>query len=69
MSVLADFAAALGERERTQALLERGMERQWAVLLGIGADPLYAFVANEPRFLAILERQNLPLAMPLTRRP
>lgn len=61
---LVDFAAALGDRERTLALLERGMERQWAVLLGIGADPLYAFVAGEPRFLAILERQKLPLAMP-----
>ncbi len=33
-----------------------------AALLGVGADPLYAIVADEPRFLVILERQNLPPA-------
>lgn len=64
-----DLAAAPGDRERTPDLLAHGIERPSAVLLGIGADRLYAFVAREPRFVALRVCQNLPQAWPPARQP
>lgn len=57
---LSEFAAALEDRERTLAMLERSMEGYEPSLLGIGSDPLYSFVADDPRFTAIVEQQRLP---------
>lgn len=61
---LPDFAAAFGDREATLALLERGQAQHVGGVLGAGVEPQFAFLAHEPRFLAILAAQGLPAAFP-----
>ncbi|MEX2498518.1 MAG: tetratricopeptide repeat protein [Wenzhouxiangellaceae bacterium] len=58
LPVLSEFCAALGAPEQTLALLERGIEALDPELFGVGADPLYAFLAEEPRFTELARRQQ-----------
>lgn len=66
---LPDFAARLGDRERTLALLEEGQASHVGSVLGVGVNPAFAFVADDPRFKAIVAAQGLPIIMPRERKP
>lgn len=60
---LPKFAAALGDRERTLALLEEGQKKNVGGVLGAGVNPQFAFVAKDPRFKAVIAAQGLPIVM------
>lgn len=64
---LPDLAAALGDRERTLAWLEEGQAQNVGGVLGAGVEPQFAFIADDPRFKAIVAAQGLPIVMPARR--
>jgi len=64
---LALLAAAIGDKDRAIAYLEKdwveGDRGLWFVYQGIGFDP----VRSDPRFVRMLERMRLPTSAPFHR--
>jgi TolB-like protein len=58
------IAAMLGDRELTLSMLELGIQDGQASVIGAGVTPLFAFIADDPRFMALVEQFNLPVIMP-----
>lgn len=56
---LYEFSAALGAREQTLAMLERGAQALDPVVFGVGVDPQFAFLSDEPRFAEMVRPQAL----------
>ena len=59
-----EIAAAFNDRELTLSLLQQGTAMDKVSAIGAGTDPLFAFIADDPRFIALVEQFNLPVAMP-----
>jgi TolB-like protein/DNA-binding winged helix-turn-helix (wHTH) protein len=58
---LADLHGRLGERDKTLALLEEGVnERDPLELLRIQSDPAFDFVHDSPRYRSCIEKMGLP---------
>jgi serine/threonine-protein kinase len=62
VATLARVYAALGERDRALALLERGVEQRQRDVLEIGNDPFFAALGDEPRLARMRERMGLGAA-------
>ena len=60
----AEIAAAFDDRELTILLLQQGTERDEVSVVGVGTNAHYAFIADDPRFIALVEQFNLPVVMP-----
>ena len=58
------IAAALGDHELTLSMLQSGIQDGQASVIGAGTDPLFAFMADDPQFKALVEQFNLPVIMP-----
>jgi TolB-like protein/DNA-binding winged helix-turn-helix (wHTH) protein len=57
---LAKYAAQLGRREETLALLEEGYQQHDPELLWIRNDPAYDFLHGDERYLSLIKRIGLP---------
>ena len=59
-----DIAAAFRDRELTLAMLRLGTESDEVSTVGVGTSPAFAFIADDPEFIKIVERFKLPIIMP-----
>jgi hypothetical protein len=57
--LVATAYAALGERERALAALERAMAAREGTIGDVGVDPAFASLRDEPRLQAILKKMKL----------
>lgn len=58
------IAAILGDRELTLSSLQVLTESGYTTVVGIGTDPRFAFIADDPQFKALVGQFNLPVIMP-----
>jgi adenylate cyclase len=60
----AEIAASFNDSELTILLLQQGIEKDEVSIVGAGTNAHYALIADDPRFIALVENFNLPVAMP-----
>ncbi|MGB9032734.1 MAG: hypothetical protein WCC27_21605 [Acidobacteriaceae bacterium] len=56
---IASYYAQLGEKDRTLALLEEGLNQHSTDTLWIQFDPAYDFLHKEPRYRALVQKMGL----------